>query len=150
MPAVLVVIVPGPFQYKESFDLVPPKNCIESAPGEVVCLVPKAVQLVAAPMIHLGLNVLPVPVNEFPVPVGDEKASKEKSVGVLLFNAIKHIKSLEPAAASDDVIVKPPVVIAETVIWYGPTPVPVEYVIASAFDEKAICCNGSDAPSECK
>jgi hypothetical protein len=86
-------------------------------------------------MIHLGTNVFPVPVNEFPVPVGDEKASSEKSVGVELLRAMKHIKLLEPAAASDEVIVKPPVVIAETVIVYGPAALLVEYVIAAAFDE---------------
>ena len=114
--AVLAEIVPTPSKYSESLLLLPPKNCIESAPGEVFVRVLSAVALTAPPIKVLGTKpVEPKLVKTSLLEVDVDKSVKAKWVGLAPLIARKIKLLLEPPAASLDVKVKPPVVIPDMV-----------------------------------
>ncbi len=114
--AVLADIVPTPLKYTESLLLLPPKNCIESAAGEVLARELSVVAFTAPPNKVLGTNpVEPKLENTFPVAVAVLKSTNAKSVGVELLIAKKMKLLFDPLAESLDVNVNPPVVILDIV-----------------------------------
>jgi hypothetical protein len=108
-----------------------------------VSLVPYVVAFTAEPIIHLGTNVAPVPVNELPAPVGDEKDINEKSVGVEDCKARNIIKLLVLAAPSEEVIVKPVASKLLMVIVYGPNTfeLVIYEEVTALIAQDAVPCN---------